>query len=120
MASDQPKLGDIVVCQWKDIHADATLALTQEEINKKGSYLFSTYGLLVKDDRTCVDHVDPIVAVAAEVGEDGLFRGVTFIPVPVVISVKRVQANRRTGKKANRSPRVIGHDDVRMPLPSQR
>lgn len=116
--SRQPHINDIVVCTWKDIHADAILALTAEEIQKQGSYVFSTYGILVRDDRGSDINHDPMVAVAAEKSEDGTFRGVTFIPVPVVISVERVRADRRSGKKANHDPIPSrGASDTPLPAP---
>lgn len=89
-------IGDIVKCQWLDAHANAKEEMSQDEVDKMGSYKFDTYGILARDDRNKLDVKDPLVAVAAEVGEDGRYRGVTYIPSSLVISVKRVKAGRRS------------------------
>ena len=50
--------------------------------------------MLIRDDRGS-SKIDPHVAVAAEVGEDGRYRGVTYIPAEMVISVAEVVQKRK-------------------------
>lgn len=91
-------IGDIVACVWIDAHAQAKEEVTQDEVDRMGTYGFTTYGVLARDDRG-TEKKDPIVAIAAEVGEDGRYRGVTYIPSSLVISVKRVKSTRRPRQK---------------------
>jgi hypothetical protein len=52
-----------------------------------------TYGVLLKED-------DAGVSIANEVFEAGSFRGVTFIPRGMIVSVADVQSPRKRAKKA--------------------
>lgn len=81
------RVGELIAVSWYDAHADAKAELSLDEINTIGSYKFTTYGILVRDDRNR-QISDPVVAIAAEQGEDGRYRGVTFIPAGMVYSVK--------------------------------
>lgn len=102
--SKLPVVGDVVECEWLDAHANAQTELSQDEVDKTGSYKFSTYGILARDDRAKPDRIDPVVAVATEVGEDGLYRGVTFIPTSIVVSLRRVQAGRHASSRMRKVP----------------
>ena len=95
----KPLLGDIVACVWRDAHASVKDEFTPEEVLAATSYKFTTYGVLIRDDRGSdgqkTTSTDPLVAVAAEVGEDGRYRGVTYIPAEMVISVAEVVKKRK-------------------------
>lgn len=95
-----PEVGDIIACKWLDAHANAKEELSQDEVDKMGSYQFTTWGVLARDDRG-IDRIDPLVAIAAEVGEDGRYRGVTFIPATWVVSLSLIKK-----KKAKRKLRI--------------
>jgi hypothetical protein len=56
---------------------DQANTYTREEIAVRALPYFTTFGLLARDD-------EEVVAVAAEQGEDGAFRGVTYILRPLV------------------------------------
>lgn len=120
------KLGNLVACRWLDAHADAKEELGQEAIATMTSYQFTTYGILVRDDRAGAPQKDPIVAVAAEVGEDGRFRGVTFIPAGMVVDVqdlgspsrRRKAASPKSGRRSNKAKADSDGDTLR-PEPPQ-
>ena len=112
-----PTINDIVVCEWRDAHASVKEEFSMEEIQSATSYKFKTYGILLRDDRIS-DIKDPLVAVAAEIGEDGRYRGVSYIPAEMVISVKVVKANRRSESKAKKLPQLaMIHNDEDTPPP---
>lgn len=104
-------IGDFVEVEWLDAHADAKAEVTMEDINAMKSYRFKTYGILVRDDRHITGTSDPLVAIAAEVGEDGRYRGVTFIPQGMVVGVLRPKM-----KRAKRA--VTGVPEVMSPAPA--
>lgn len=97
-----PVIGDLVAVDWRDAHASVKAEMTVEEVAQVTSYVFKTYGILARDDRGRTDIPDPLVAVAAEVGEDGRYRGVTFVPVGMVLSVLRAQQPRRPRPQGRR------------------
>ncbi len=74
----------LVACTWRDAHGDVKAELDAAEIAASRSYKFTSFGILVRDDRGVAAVDDPVVAIAHERGEDGRFRGVTFIPVEMV------------------------------------
>ncbi len=67
----------LVAVVWRDPRVDQANTYTREEIAVRGLPYFTTFGLLARDD-------EEVVAVAAEQGEDGAFRGVTYILRPLV------------------------------------
>src|SRR5512143_2728342 len=67
----------LVAVVWRDPRVDQANTYTREEIAVRALPFFTTFGLLARDD-------DEVVAVAAEQGEDGAFRGVTYILRPLV------------------------------------
>lgn len=67
----------LVAVVWRDPRVDQANTYTREEIAVRGLPYFTTFGLLARDDAE-------VVAVAAEQGEDGAFRGVTYILRPLV------------------------------------
>lgn len=67
----------LVAVTWDDAHVKATGEATIEDIASESPYQFTTYGLLVRSD-------EQVVAIAAERGEDGRYRGVTYIPFGMV------------------------------------
>jgi hypothetical protein len=67
----------LVAVVWRDPRVDQANTYTREEIAVRALPYFTTFGLLARDD-------EEVVAVAAEQGEDGAFRGVTYILRPLV------------------------------------
>jgi hypothetical protein len=67
----------LVAVVWRDPRVDQADTYTREEIAVRALPYFTTFGLLARDD-------EQVVAVAAEQGEDGAFRGVTYILRPLV------------------------------------
>ena len=67
----------LVAVVWRDPRVDQANTYTREEIAVRGLPYFTTFGLLARDDQE-------VIAVAAEQGEDGAFRGVTYIMRPLV------------------------------------
>jgi hypothetical protein len=67
----------LVAVVWRDPRVDQANTYTREEIAVRTLPYFTTFGLLARDD-------EEVVAVAAEQGEDGAFRGVTYILRPLV------------------------------------
>lgn len=82
-------VGRLVGVRWRDAHADATRQMGPEEIALARSYVFTSYGILVRDDRDegGPKTKDPLIAVAHEQGEDGIFRGITFVPLEMMVEV---------------------------------
>lgn len=63
-------------CTWADAHgSDGTLQA--HEIDHK-PYIYTTVGFLVKTDAIGV-------SIAFELGEDGKFRDITFVPRQIVL-----------------------------------
>lgn len=98
--------GHLVGVVWRDAHADAKAEMGPEEIALARSFLFTSYGILVRDDREKVGVVDPVIAVAHEKSEGSTYRGVTFIPLEMVKEVvdfglPKVKKVRRISKKAS-------------------
>lgn len=98
---DKPSIGDIVKCLWRDAYTLAKEEQTQEEVDSSNSYTFTTYGILARDDRGQTKK-DPLVAIATESGEDGRYRGVTYIPAEMVISLESVKAKRKPRKRVSK------------------
>ncbi len=90
----------LVACTWRDAHGDVKAELDAAEIAASRSYKFTSFGILVRDDRGVAAVDDPVVAIAHERGEDGRFRGVTFIPVEMVTVLEdRGQAFPKTKRR---------------------
>lgn len=67
---------ELYACRWADAHgSDGTLAA--HEIDHK-PYVYTTVGFLVKTDIIGV-------SIASELGEDGKYRDITFIPRAIVL-----------------------------------
>jgi hypothetical protein len=89
----------LVAVVWRDPRVDQADTYTREEIAVRALPYFTTFGLLARDD-------EQVVAVAAEQGEDGAFRGVTYILRPLVKEIipicpwpKRSRGGRRPRAK---------------------
>ena len=118
-------IGHLVACIWLDAHGDAKAEFGLEEIALSTSYKFTTYGILVRDDREREGLLDRLVAVAAECGADGRYRGVTFIPAGMVVEVQDLglpKPKRTRGKRSSPGPRSVlgsappaGGQDCRVP-----
>lgn len=79
-------IGHLVGCKWRDAFADAKAEMGPDEIALARSFLFTSYGILVRDDRG-TEVPDPVIAVAHEVSESGTFRGVTFVPAEMLVEI---------------------------------
>ena len=67
----------LVAVVWDDAHAIQSDTMTAEEIGASSACVMTTFGILARED-------DRLVSVAAELHEDGSFRGVTFVPRSLV------------------------------------
>lgn len=77
---------------WKDAHGVAgTTALSLHEI-PHGAIEITSYGLLLRQD----DHG---VSIVSEVCADGTYRGYTFVPAGMLISVEPVIKPKRVKKR---------------------
>lgn len=97
----------LVAVVWRDPRVDQANTYTREEIAVRTIPCFTTFGLLARDD-------EEVVAVAAEQGDDGSFRGVTYILrslvkeiIPICSWPKRLRRSRR--------PRAAAAADVPVP-----
>lgn len=90
---------ELYVCRWNDAHG-SSVTLEDHEIEHK-PYVYTTVGLKVRSDEIGV-------SIAFEQGEDGRWRGVTFIPRLMVIeeySLGELHAKRRERKpRAQKKP----------------
>lgn len=68
---------ELVYVRWLDAHGSATSAYAEHEI-PHAAIEITTYGLLLRDD-------DKGVSLASEYCADATFRGVTFIPKPMIV-----------------------------------
>jgi len=89
-------LGCLVGVTWRDAQGDAARQMDREDIAASRSYVFTSYGVLVRDDRARTDTDDPVISVAHEWGEDGTYRGVTVIPCEMVIAVQDLGVGKPT------------------------
>ena len=77
MATGQPKLdGKIVAVSWNDAHFNTDEVDGSDTTHRPWVYV--TAGILVKSDETGV-------TIAQDEGEDGKYRGRTFVPRAMVI-----------------------------------
>lgn len=95
-----------VEVRWEDAHgSDGTLSA--HEIDHK-PYVFTTLGYLVRSDEVGV-------SVASEVGDDGKFRDVTFIPREMVI--KETVSPKQRKKPSNETNPSLLLDGAQPPDP---
>ena len=82
-------MNELYVCVWADAHgSDGTLQA--HEVDHK-PYVYTTVGFLVRTDAIGV-------SIAFELGEDGKFRDITFVPRAIVMdewSLGRLRRPRR-------------------------
>jgi hypothetical protein len=91
----------LVAVIWDDAHVAQAASMDDEEIRSMRPVTMTTYGLLVRDD-------DEMAGVAAELQDDGSFRGVTFVPRSLVREI--VPLGR--WPKRQRSPRTTARPSV--------
>jgi hypothetical protein len=99
----------LVAVVWRDPRVDQANTYTREEIAVRALPYFTTFGLLARDDAE-------VVAVAAEQGEDGAFRGVTYILRPLVKEIIPICAWPKT-PRGSRHPRTKAAPDKAVPAP---
>jgi hypothetical protein len=82
-------------CVWNDAHgSDGTISV--HEIDHK-PYVYTTVGFLLRSDEIGV-------SIASEMGEDGKFRDITFIPRAMVVKEFPISPKRKPNvKKAKTS-----------------
>ena len=68
----------LVAVRWRDAHGSSLAEFAEHEIPHR-AYIWTTYGLLMRDD-------DEGISIASEVSE-GSYRGVTFVPRQMIIEV---------------------------------
>jgi hypothetical protein len=85
----------IAAVVWDDAHASAVAEYSEDEIARAKPFKFTSVGLLVRADET-------VVAIAGEQGEDGKFRGVTFIPRGMVVSIHDLGSIASLAKRGQR------------------
>lgn len=91
------KLHQISACVWNDAHgSDGTISI--HEIDHK-PYVYTTVGFLLLSDEIGV-------SIASEMGEDGKFRDITFIPRAMVVKEFPISPKRKPRAKhpPNKSP----------------
>src|SRR5512143_940580 len=93
----------LVAVVWRDPRVDQANTYTREEIAVLALPFFTTFGLLARDDAE-------VVAVAAEQGEDGAFRGVTYILRPLVKEIIPICFWPK-GLRSARRPRVKAREE---------
>lgn len=85
----------VVKVVWKDAHGvSGTTSLSIHEI-PHGGIKITSYGLLLRQDLEGV-------SIASEICEDGTYRGYTFVPAGMLISVDPIvkeRAPRKSRKK---------------------
>lgn len=90
-------ISTLVKIVWKDAHGmGSTTAMSLHEI-PHGFMEITTYGLLLRQDEIGV-------SVACEVCADGTFRGYTFVPAGMLISVEPVLKTKTARKQRTNHP----------------
>ena len=85
-------VGELVKVVWTDAHASVQQEMTLDEIAQEVSCVYDSYGILVRIDEVTV-------AVAADQRDDGRYRGITFIPRGMVVSVNPIRPRRKRKPK---------------------
>jgi hypothetical protein len=113
----------LVAVTWRDPRVDQVTTYTREEVRAATPMVFTTFGLLIRDD-------EEEVAVAGEICHDGSFRGVTHIMRALVKEIVVLgtwpKARRARGRKggaparaeSSESPPPPPHDAVMPALPA--
>lgn len=84
---------ELYAAAWNDAHgSDGTLHA--HEVDHK-PYMYTTVGFLIKSDEVGV-------SIAFERGEDGRYRGITFIPRAIVVEEYSLGPLKRPRKRAIR------------------
>lgn len=78
---------ELVVLRWMDAHATATATYEIHELPHKAIEI-ETYGLLLREDEAGI-------SIANEDCGAGTYRGVTFVPRSLVLSIKPVKRPRK-------------------------
>lgn len=100
----------LAAVRWRDAHVAQVDSFTKDEIKERQPVVYITFGLIVRHDES-------LVAIAAEVCEDGTYRGVTYVPTQMVTDItmlgvwpKRCRAkgeDKRVGTGTPRTPQVL-------------
>lgn len=94
----------LVAVRWNDAHGSATDACEPEAINH-APMLMITYGLLLRQDAAGV-------TVACEDCGDGTYRGRTFVPAGMLVSVDQLLPAKKQSKKKTHQPVLKAADGV--------
>jgi len=86
-------LPNVVAIQWNDAHGTATTLYEAHEI-PHAPIVVTSYGLLLRDDATGI-------SIASEQVADGTYRGVTFIPRGMIVSVRALTRHRKPKGESN-------------------
>ena len=90
-------MNDLVKVCWRDAHGVAgTTALSMHEI-PHGGILVTSYGILLRQDAEGV-------SIASEMCEDGTYRGYTFVPAGMLVSVDPLLKPRKPRKPKKAPP----------------
>jgi hypothetical protein len=85
---------ELVAVRWKDAHGTATAAYALHEIPHEAIEI-TTYGLLLRSD-------EKGVSVASEECKDGTYRGVTYVPIELILEVRPLFK-----KRGPRKPKAV-------------
>jgi hypothetical protein len=109
-------LGRLVAVTWRDAHGAPRTELEPSEIATMKSYVFTTYGVMVRDDRN-TEGADRVCAIAHEKADDGRWRGVTFVPVEMITGVVDLGAPTRRASRPRASSQRQNPPENSLSLP---
>lgn len=96
-------IGRLVGVVWRDAFQDAKAQMNLEQIALAKSFIYTSYGILVRDDRGLAIK-DPLIGISHEVGEDGSFRGVTFVPLEMLVEIQDLGSGRPRRRRSSQDP----------------
>lgn len=85
------ELEELVVCRWLDAHGSAANVVYDIDEIPHGPIECTSYGLLLKQD-------DVGVSIASEKVAADTYRGYSFIPAKMLVSIEPVKKPRRPRK----------------------
>lgn len=88
-------MDQLVAVIWDDANVSPTDVILRDDVSRQKPTRFTTFGLLVRED-------DRLVSVAAEIDEQGDFRGMSNLPRGMVVEVIRLGRWPRRARKPKR------------------